>query len=247
MSEVNQETHLGLQESEAKVKPKVFYSEIVENGLWKQNPGLVQLLGLCPTLAMTVSLVNGFSLGVMTAVVMAASNASVAPIRQWVPTEIRIPVFILIIAALVTIIDLSMHAYLQSLHAVLGIFIPLIVTNCIVLARVEAFAAKNPVVPSALDGFMMGFGLALVLATLGGVREIIGKGTLFSGIDLVFGPSAKSMILTVIPDYHGFLLAILPPGAFIGLASLIATRNWMLQRKASREVSQPVSVDLATE
>ena len=245
MSEVNQETtQQVVQEAEVKVQPKVFYSEIVENGLWKQNPGLVQLLGLCPTLAMTVSLVNGFSLGVMTAVVMAASNASVAPIRQWVPTEIRIPVFILIIAALVTIIDLSMHAYLQSLHAVLGIFIPLIVTNCIVLARVEAFAAKNPVVPSALDGFMMGFGLAFVLATLGGLREIIGKGTLFSGIDLVFGPSAKSMILTVIPDYHGFLLAILPPGAFIGLASLIATRNWMAQRKAAREAATPISAGL---
>jgi electron transport complex protein RnfE len=178
--------------------------------------------------------VNGFSLGIVTALVMAASNASVAPIRQWVPTEIRIPVFILIIAALVTIIDLSMHAYLQSLHAVLGIFIPLIVTNCIVLARVEAFAAKNPVTPSALDGFMMGFGLGLVLAVLGGVREIFGKGTLFSGIDLVFGPSAKSMVLTIIPDYNGFLLAILPPGAFIGLASLIATRNWLEQRKLAR-------------
>jgi electron transport complex protein RnfE len=245
MSEANQEVAQGAQVEE-KSSPKVFYGDIVGNGLWKQNPGLVQLLGLCPTLAMTVSLVNGFSLGVMTAVVMAASNASVAPIRQWVPTEIRIPVFILIIAALVTIIDLSMHAYLQSLHAVLGIFIPLIVTNCIVLARVEAFAAKNPVVPSALDGFMMGFGLSLVLATLGGIREIIGKGTLFSGIDLVFGPSAKSMILTIIPDYHGFLLAILPPGAFIGLASLIATRNWLAQRKAAREAAMPVAPQLAT-
>jgi electron transport complex protein RnfE len=173
----------------------------------------------------------------MTAVVMAVSNASVAPIRQWVPTEIRIPVFILIIAALVTIIDLSMHAYLQSLHAVLGIFIPLIVTNCIVLARVEAFAAKNPVAPSSLDGFMMGFGLALVLAVLGGVREIIGKGTLFSGIDLVFGPSVKTMVLTIIPDYHGFLLAILPPGAFIGLACLIAYRNWVEQRKLARSAN----------
>ena len=245
MSEANQAVAQGAQVEE-KSSPKVFYGDIVGNGLWKQNPGLVQLLGLCPTLAMTVSLVNGFSLGVMTAVVMAASNASVAPIRQWVPTEIRIPVFILIIAALVTIIDLSMHAYLQSLLAVLGIFIPLIVTNCIVLARVEAFAAKNPVVPSALDGFMMGFGLSLVLATLGGIREIIGKGTLFSGIDLVFGPSAKSMILTIIPDYHGFLLAILPPGAFIGLASLIATRNWLAQRKAAREAAMPVAPQLAT-
>ncbi len=216
------------------------YTEIVENGLWKQNPGVVQLLGLCPTLAMTVSLVNGFSLGFMTALVMAASNASVSPVRRWVPTEIRIPVFILIIAALVTIIDLAMHAYLQSLHAVLGIFIPLIVTNCIVLARVEAFAAKNPVIPSALDGFMMGMGLSLVLALLGGIREIIGKGTLFSGIDLALGPSAKMFIIQVIPNYHGFLLAILPPGAFFGLASLVATKNWLEQRK-SRTASVPTN------
>lgn len=221
---------------------KISYPEIIVNGLWKQNPGLVQLLGLCPTLAMTVNLVNGFSLGLMTALVMAASNASVAPIRQWIPTEIRIPVFILIIASLVTIIDLSMHAYLQSLHAVLGIFIPLIVTNCIVLARVEAFAAKNPVAPSALDGFMMGFGLALVLAVLGGVREILGKGTLFSGMDLVFGPSAKAMVLNIIPDYHGFLLAILPPGAFIGLACLIAYRNWVEQLKSARLVNASPSL-----
>lgn len=212
--------------------------EIIENGLWKQNPGLVQLLGLCPTLAMTVSLVNGFSLGLMTALVMAASNASVSPIRRWVPTEIRIPVFILIIAALVTMVDLLMHAYLHALHGVLGIFIPLIVTNCIVLARVEAFAAKNPTAPSALDGFMMGFGLALVLAVLGGIREIIGKGTLFSGIDLALGASAKAWVITVLPDYHGFLLAILPPGAFIGLALLIATKNWMEIRKA-RQQGQP--------
>jgi len=209
--------------------------EIIENGLWKQNSGLVQLLGLCPTLAMTVSLVNGFSLGLMTALVMAASNAAVSPIRKLVPTEIRIPVFILIIAALVTLIDLTMHAYFHALHAVLGIFIPLIVTNCIVLARVEAFAAKNPVAPSALDGFMMGFGLALVLAVLGGLREIIGKGTLFSGIDLALGPAAKSWIITVLPDYHGFLLAILPPGAFIGLALLIAGKNWMEIRKTRQQ------------
>lgn len=215
------------------------YQEITENGLWKQNSGLVQLLGLCPTLAMTVSLVNGFSLGLMTALVMAASNASVSPIRRLVPTEIRIPVYILIVAALVTLIDLLMHAYFHSLHAVLGIFIPLIVTNCIVLARVEAFAAKNPVVPSALDGFMMGFGLALVLAVLGGVREIIGKGTLLSGIDLALGASAKAWVITVLPDYHGFLLAILPPGAFIGLALLIASKNWLESRKQAAQPMTP--------
>ncbi|MCE9632944.1 MAG: electron transport complex subunit E [Methylophilales bacterium] len=215
------------------------YQEITENGLWKQNPGLVQLLGLCPTLAMTVSLVNGFSLGIMTALVMAASNASVSPIRRLVPTEIRIPVFILIVAALVTLIDLLMHAYFHALHAVLGIFIPLIVTNCIVLARVEAFAAKNPVIPSALDGFMMGFGLALVLAVLGGIREIIGKGTLFSGIDLVLGASSKAWVITVLPDYHGFLLAILPPGAFFGLAMLIAAKNWLESRKQATQPMTP--------
>ncbi len=208
------------------------YKEISINGLWKQNPGVVQLLGLCPTLAMTTSLVNGFSLGLATAVVMGISNAAVSPVRSYVPKEIRNPVFILIIAALVTMIDLSMNAFLHPLHAVLGIFIPLIVTNCIVLARVESFAAKNPTLPSALDGFMMGMGLACVLALLGGIREIIGKGTLFSGIELI-APQAKGMVLHLIPDYHGFLLAILPPGAFIGLGCLIAARNWAEQRKSN--------------
>ena len=209
------------------------YKEIVENGLWKQNPGVVQLLGLCPTLAMTTSMVNGFSLGLATAFVMAASNASVSPVRKWIPKEIRNPVFILIIAAIVTVIDLSMNAFLHPLHNVLGIFIPLIVTNCIVLARVEAFAAKNPTLPSALDGLMMGLGLAGVLALLGGIRELVGKGTIFSGIDLLLGPDAKSLVIHVIPDYHGFLLAILPPGAFIGLACLIAARNWAELRKTT--------------
>jgi Na+-translocating ferredoxin:NAD+ oxidoreductase subunit E len=207
------------------------YGEIIENGLWKQNPGVVQLLGLCPTLAMTTSMVNGFSLGLATAFVMCLSNASVSPVRRFIPKELRNPVFILIIAALVTIIDLSMNAYVHPLHVVLGIFIPLIVTNCIVLARVESFAAKNPTLPSALDGFMMGFGLACVLAILGGVREIIGKGTLFSGIELIF-PQAKALVLHVIPNYHGFLLAVLPPGAFIGLGCLIAARNWAGSRAA---------------
>ena len=209
------------------------YQTIVENGLWKQNPGVVQLLGLCPTLAMTTTMLNGFSLGLATALVMAVSNASVSPVRKWIPKEIRNPVFILIIAAIVTIIDLSMNAFLHPLHNVLGIFIPLIVTNCIVLARVEAFAAKNPTLPSALDGLMMGLGLAGVLALLGAARELVGKGTIFSGIDLLLGPDAKSLIIHVIPEYNGFLLAILPPGAFIGLACLIAARNWAELRKSN--------------
>ncbi|HZV97844.1 MAG TPA: electron transport complex subunit E [Methylophilaceae bacterium] len=215
------------------------YGDIIENGLWKQNPGVVQLLGLCPTLAVTSTAVNGLSLGIATSLVMAASNASVSPVRKLVPDEIRIPVFILIIAALVTIIDLSMNAFVHPLYNVLGIFIPLIVTNCIVLARVESFAAKNPTTPSALDGFMMGLGLTLVLTLLGAMRELVGKGTAFSGIDLVFGPEAKAFVLQVIPDYPGFLLAILPPGAFIGLALLIAGRNWVEQRKTAAAPTTP--------
>lgn len=202
------------------------YTEIIENGLWKQNPGVVQLLGLCPTLAVTTSVVNGISLGLATALVMAASNGAVSPVRRFVPSEIRVPVFILVIAALVTVIDLTIHGFAEPLHKVLGIFIPLIVVNCIVLARVESFAAKNPPAPAILDGLMMGLGLTMVLGILGGMREVIGKGTLLSGLDLAFGPSFKHYVLTVVPDYHGFLLAILPPGAFLGLACLIAFRNW---------------------
>lgn len=209
------------------------YKEIVNNGLWKQNPGLVQLLGLCPTLAVTTTLVNGLSLGLATALVMAASNGAVSPVRRYIPDEIRVPVFILVIAALVTVIDLSINAFALPLHQVLGIFIPLIVVNCIVLARVESFAAKNSPLPSVFDGFMMGIGLTMVLALLGGMRELVGKGTLFSGIDLVFGPNAAQFVVTVIPGYHGFLLAILPPGAFIGLALLIAGKNWMELRKST--------------
>ena len=218
------------------------YRDIIDNGLWKQNPGVVQLLGLCPTLAVTSTVVNGFSLGLATALVMAASNGAVAPVRRWVPDEIRIPVFILIIAALVTVIDLGMNAYMHPLHKVLGIFIPLIVTNCIVLARVEAFAAKNPTLPSMADGFMMGLGLTLVLSLLGGMREVVGKGTLFSGLDLALGPAAKQFMVTVVPDYQGFLLAILPPGAFIGLGLLIAGRNWMESRKAAAQPAAPAEL-----
>ena len=210
------------------------YKEIVTNALWKQNPGVVQLLGLCPTLAVTTTAVNGISLGLATALVMAASNGTVSPVRKLVPSEIRVPVFILVIAALVSIIDMSINAFAQPLHKVLGIFIPLIVVNCIVLARVESFAAKNTFVPSVLDGFMMGLGGAMVLGLLGGIREIFGKGTLFSGLDLVFGPGAKQFVLTVVPDYHGFLLAVLPPGAFLGLGMLVALRNWAEIRNAKK-------------
>ena len=209
------------------------YKEITINGLWKQNTGVVQLLGLCPTLAVTTSAVNGLSLGLATALVMAAANGSVSPVRKLVPSEIRVPVFILVIATLVTVIDMSINAFAHPLHKVLGIFIPLIVVNCIVLARVESFAAKNTTVPSMLDGFMMGSGLMLVLGLLGAIRELVGKGTILSGLDLVFGPSAIPFMWAS-TDYHGLLLAVLPPGAFLGLGSLIAIRNWIEIRNAAK-------------
>jgi len=217
--------------------------DILYNGLWKQNTGVVQLLGMCPLLAMSNSVVNAFSLGLATALVMALSGATISPIRNYVPNEVRIPVYILIIAMLVTVVQYLMNAYLYSLYIVLGIFIPLIVTNCIVLARIEAFAGKNPVLPAALDGFAMGMGLTAVLAILGGMREIFGHGTLFSGLDLVLGDVAKGWVITVVPDYHGFLFAILPPGAFIGLGLLIAGKNYLTLRadKKAKTFKVPVA------
>ena len=218
------------------------YREIATNGLWKQNTGVVQLLGMCPLLAISTSVVNALSLGLATALVMAASNGAISLIRNLVPKEIRIAVFILIIAALVTAIQLALNAFVHPLYLVLGIFIPLITTNCIVLARTEAFASKNRFLPSIADGFMMGLGLTLVLVVLGGMRELIGKGTLLSGIDLVFGAAANHWVLHVLPDYKGFLLAVLPPGAFFALGLLIAGKNWLDQRAAKTQMTIPIAM-----
>lgn len=201
--------------------------DIIVNGLWKQNPGVVQILGMCPLLAISNSVVNSLSLGLATTLVMALSNAAVAGVRNYIPHAIRIPVFVLIIAVLVTAVQLAMNAWVHPLYLVLGVFIPLITTNCIVLARVEAFASKRSTFHSVLDGIMMGLGLTAVLVTLGAFREAFGKGTLFSGVDLALGPMATGWVIPLAPDYGGFLLAVLPPGAFIGLGLLIAARNWV--------------------
>lgn len=208
------------------------YREIFWNGLWKQNTGLVQLLGLCPILAISTTLVNAVSLGLATLLVMAITNLTISALRNLIPYEIRIPVFILIIAAVVTVVDLAFNAWLHGLYLVLGIFIPLIVTNCIVLARVEAFAAKNDPVASMVDGIAMGVGLLAVLAVLGGARELLGSGTVLGGIDLIIEGAQPITLLG--HDYPGFLVSILPPGAFITLGLLIAARNWLDSRAAAR-------------
>ena len=213
------------------------FRETAWNGLWKQNPGLAQLLGLCPILAISTSMVNAVSLGLATILVMALSILAVSALRNFFPYVIRIPVFILIIAALVTMVDLSFNAFFHDLYLVLGIFIPLIVTNCIVLARVEAYAAKNDPLTSTIDGIMMGLGLVWVLGLLGAMRELIGAGTLFAGIEMIIpGASAISVFGD---DYNGFLIAILPPGAFFALGMLIAAFNAINARLAARARHQP--------
>jgi electron transport complex protein RnfE len=205
---------------------------IAQNGLWNQNAVLGQMLGLCSLLAVSTTAVNAISLGIATVLVMGLSNLIVSSFRSFIPYEIRIPIFILIIAALVTIVDMAMNAWLHDLYLVLGIFIPLIVVNCIVLARVEAFAAKNPAGLSAFDGVMMGIGFVWVIGLLGAIREFIGQGTLFSGIEMII-PSATAW--QILPeDYPGFLLAILPPGAFFVLGLMVAGRNWLDHRANER-------------
>jgi len=213
------------------------FRTIAGNGIWKQNTSIVQILGLCPLLAVTTNAVNGIMLSLATILVMAVANVAVAALRNFIPHEIRIPVFILIVAALVTVVDLLFNANLHELYLVLGIFIPLIVTNCIVLARVEAFAAKNPPLQSTFDGIFMGVGMLWTLALLGAMRELLGSGTLFGGIDMVF-PDLQPIHL--LPEsYPGFLLAALPPGAFILLGCMIAWKNWLDARAAERTQRKP--------
>lgn len=216
------------------------YSQIIQDGLWKNNPGLVQLLGLCPLLAVTNTMVNGLGLGLATILTLVASNGLISLLRHHIPDEVRLPLFVLIIASIVTIIELSMNAWFHELYLILGIFIPLIVTNCAIIARAEAFAARNPVRPALLDGFMMGLGFAAVLIVLGAMRELIGQGTLFSDAHLMFGEAARGLTVIVFDDYRGFLMALLPPGAFIGLGLLVALKNAIdLRQKAQQtEVTQ---------
>ncbi len=220
------------------------YGKIIRDGFWHNNVSFVQILGLCPLLAVTSSVVNGLGLGLATTAVLVASNTSVSAIRHWVRPEIRIPVFVLVIAAFVTAVQLAMNAYFHGLYKILGIFIPLIVTNCAIIGRAEAFASKNNVAHSIVDGLTMGLGFTMALVLLGGMREVVGHGTLFASANLMFGEAAKGMTLHLIEHYRGFLLAVLPPGAFLGLGLLIALKN-VIDRRAEGRASEPATTGAA--
>ena len=212
-------------DSDNKPNRQLSYGKITSDALWTNNAGLVQLLGLCPLLAVSGNIINGLGLGIATIITLTFSNLIIAFTRNWVRKEIRIPYYVLVIASIVTIIDLSMNAITPELHSVLGIFIPLIVTNCLIIGRAEAFASKNDIPRAVLDGFMMGVGFALVLIALGAIREVLGSGTLLSGASIMFGSIADNWTLTLFDNYQGFLLAILPPGAFLVMGLLIAFKN----------------------
>lgn len=213
----------------------VDYQNLTIEGLWKNNPALVQLLGLCPLLAVTATLINGLGLGLATTLVLIGSNVTVSLVRNYVPNEIRIPVFVMIIAAFVTIVQLLMNAFTYDLYLALGIFIPLIVTNCAIIGRAEAFASKNNPLPAAYDGLVMGAGFTAVLMLLGAIREILGAGTLFSGTDRLLGDWAQVIEIQLFTTEQPFLLAILPPGAFLGMGFIIAAKNAIDNHIASQQ------------
>ena len=211
------------------------YKTLTHNGLWKNNPALVQLLGLCPLLAVSASVVNSLGLALAPLFVLTTSNLCVSLVRNVVSDTIRLPVFVMIIAAAVTAIELLMQAYTYELYQILGIFLPLITTNCVILGRADAFAAKNPVLPALYDGFIMGVGFGAVLVVLGAIRELLGTGGLFANMQLLFGEGARDWHWVLSESYPKLLLAILPPGAFIVTGFLIAGKNQWDERAKLRE------------
>jgi electron transport complex protein RnfE len=216
------------------------FIERMRTGLWYENPGLVQLLGLCPLLAVTSTFVNGLGLGFATLVVLTCSNVLVSATRRFIHREIRIPIYVLIIASLVTCIELIFKAWFPALDRSLGIFIPLIVTNCAIVARAEVFASRNPIGASLLDGIGMGAGFALLLMVIGFFRELVGQGSVFADLDLIFGGDRMPGLVLV---DGGWLLAILPPGAFFSLALAVALKNHFDQKRdAARRATMPGSL-----
>lgn len=217
------------------------FNDINHEGLWSNNIALVQILGLCPLLAVTATTVNGLGLGIATLLTLVLSSLIVSLIRNYVKPEVRIPVFVLIIASVVTAIELAMNAYFHELYKILGIFVPLIVTNCAILGRAEAFASKTTPDKAAFDAFAMGLGFMAVLVVLGAMREILGQGTFMVQAHLMFGEIGHALSFTLIEDYRGFLLAVLPPGAFIGLGLLIAVKN-VIDERNKKKAPKPAPV-----
>ncbi|MCF7976885.1 electron transport complex subunit E [Lamprobacter modestohalophilus] len=218
------------------------WGRIARDGLWDNNVVLAQMLALCPLLAVTGTATNGLGLGLASLVVMVASGLLVSSLRGLITPQVRIPVFVLIIATLVTLVDLAMNAWLHDLHKVLGLFIPLIVTNCAILGRAESFASRNRIAPAVFDGLMMGVGFTLVLVTLGAMRELIGSGTLFANASLLLGEAMGFLEVTLIPDYRGFLLMILPPGGFLALGFLLAGQRLLKRLPNIKRRAQSASL-----
>ncbi len=210
------------------------YGRITRDGLWDNNIVFAQILGMCPTMAVTSSATNGLGMGLATTAVLLASNALVSSVRHLITPDVRIPVYIVLIATLVTLVDVSLNAWAHDLYKVLGLYIALIVANCAVLGRAEAFAQKAGVGEAAMDGLMMGLGFTLALTLIGGIREVIGAGTLFANAHLLLGSSFAFLETTVIPEYKGYLLMILPPGGFLVLGFLLAGKRVLDARRAAR-------------
>jgi electron transport complex protein RnfE len=210
------------------------YARITRDGLWDNNVVFAQMLALCPTLAVTGTATNGLGMGLATTAVLVASNALISSLRRFISPDVRIPVYIVFIATLVTLVDMGLNAWVHELYKVLGLFIALIVVNCAILGRAESFAAKNPVGASALDGLMMGLGFTFALVTIGGLREILGSGTLFANAHLLLGEAFAFLELKIIPEYRGFLLMILPPGGFLAVGFLLAGKRALDSRRAAR-------------
>lgn len=199
--------------------------KILKNGIIKENPTVVQVLGMCPTLAVTTSAMNGLGMGAATTAVLAMSNFVISLMRKIIPSKIRIPAFVVVIATFVTIVGMLLKAYVPALDQALGLFIPLIVVNCIILARAESFASKNTPIPSFFDGIGMGLGFTLSLTILGSIREILGAGSIFNHV--LFGPSFKPA-----------LIMILPPGAFLALGIMLALfKKLTSEKKVSEDKS----------
>jgi len=217
------------------------YGNLMREGLWSKNVVFAQLLAMCPAMAVTGSATNGLGMGLATTAVLVVSNALISSVRNFVSNDVRIPVFVVLIATLVTLVDMSLNAWLHDLYKVLGLFIALIVVNCAILGRAEAYASRSPVLASAVDGLAMGLGFTFALTLIGAVREVLGSGTLFANAHLLLGEAFAFLELRLIPDYKGVLLMILPPGGFLALGFLLAAKRVLESRLAARQASTGAS------